>query len=125
MPLGLAPSPCCIRRLCSDLRSRPCRNRVIYAGFSDCGEYLHDLRQTGAPIVLKEATVSEAYDQFCQDHPAAWNLTPTQDTEDLVEHLLMLIKRTIEVKLSKPTDREAALTRKEIWRFRELCKVKK
>ena len=102
------------------LKSLPTMEEIIYAGFSDCGEYLMMLKATGPTIELKEAAVSVAYDEFCQAHPVQWDEAPLQDAEDLVEHLLLLIKRTIEMRLSKSAtaDNTRTLTRREINRFR-------
>jgi len=100
------------------MKSLPSMEEIIYAGFSDCGDYLIDLKGTGALIELKEATVSEAYDAFCQSHPASWDVPPTQDTEDLVEHLLLLMKRTIEATLGKPPDKD--LGRRDFVRFKSM-----
>lgn len=107
----------CLVRIAT-MKSLPSMEEIIYAGFSDCGDYLIDLKGTGALIELKEATVSEAYDAFCQSHPASWDVPPTQDTEDLVEHLLLLMKRTIEATLGKPPDKD--LGRRDFVRFKSM-----
>jgi hypothetical protein len=99
------------------MKSLPDMQEVIYAGFSDCGEYLMELKATGEKIELRDCVVSAAYDKFCQEHPASWDKKPAMDTEDLVEHMCMFIKRTIETKLGKPTSGKE-LTKREIMKFR-------
>ena len=99
------------------MKSLPDMQEVIYAGFSDCGEYLMELKATGEKIELRDCVVSAAYDKFCQEHPASWDKKPSMDTEDLVEHMCMFIKRTIETKLGKPTSGKE-LTKREIMKFR-------
>ena len=99
------------------MKPLPTLQEIIMAGHSDAGEFLLELRPT-------PDARSEAYAAFCAAHPAGWDVEPSEDAEDLVEHLCMLIIRTIEGRLVKAATKgfvpSGQLNRKDLLRFRQI-----
>ena len=106
-------------------RSQPTDNEIVESGFTDAGEYILHLKATSE------------YDDFCLAHPPLnWqdleahmknddssdSSTLTQPPEKLVEHLITLVIRTIEVAVTSGDTADNRLNRIEIDKFRHLRK---
>jgi len=101
------------------MKPTPTMEEAIYAGFSDCGEYLLDLKHN-------PAADKNAFQSFLDRNQVVRGEAPTQDSEELVEHMCMLIKRTIEHRLSEASKTARSddkdLTKGDIQRFHTLSK---
>ena len=99
------------------MKPLPTMQEIIFAGMNDCGEYIMDLKVEGG---------AQAYERFLAENPISRGDPPEQDTADLVEHVIMLIQRTIELnlgkrsKVSESEDGVKPLTKKEVERFHTL-----